>query len=371
MIRVLHIVSALSGGGVEMMLYNYYKNINKELIHFDFIVHGDNKGSLEDKFETMNSSIFHVIPKKQSLVRNILSIKEIIKSGNYDVVHAHQNLSAGFTLLIAKFYRVPVRIVHAHGCRKEKKFGKVMKNNILRLLNILTANYFFACGSTAGKWLYGRFWNKISNKKIIYNAIDLNRFTYLEEIRGKYRKAMALENKFVVLHVGRFDDGKNHRFLIDIFQSIVKIDKEAILVLVGSGPTEEEIKNIVSNKNLNEHIKFLENRSDIAELMNAADVLAFPSKYEGLGIVTIEAQATGLNVIASNNVPRDTSVTNLIEYLSLDLDAEVWAEKILSLKQNLRVARKKEMQRAGYDIGLQAKEYEKWLLTLFKYRKED
>jgi len=200
---------------------------------------------------------------------------------------------------------------------------------------------------------------------IMYNAIDVNKFSYNESIRETYRKKLRIEDKIVLLHVGRFSDEKNHIFLINILDKLIKINNKYILLFVGSGQNEEVIRRIVNQKRLTDYVMFLGLREDVAELMNASDIFLLPSKHEGLGITLIEAQSTGLVTFASDRITRETSVTNLIKYLSIENEC-VWVKEILNVNISLRKSRKDDVEMAGYSIDMQAAKYVEWLQSVLK-----
>lgn len=366
MIKVLHIVSALGGGGVESMLYNYYSNMDTSKFHFDFIVHGDNKGIIEKKVEDMGSIVYHVTPKKISFKDNMSKIEDIIKNGDYDVVHCHQNFTNFFSLYLAWKHKVPIRISHAHGCKEVKSVVEKVKHGFLRLLNKCFSNYYFSCGLDAGKWLHGKGWSPSEKNILMNNAIDVDKFSYSKEIRERYRKKLNIEDKIVLLHVGRFSDEKNHLFMADIIEQVSKENSNYILLLVGNGPSEDLVRRYVDDKGLSNKIIFLGVRNDVAELMNASDLFLLPSKNEGFGMVLIEAQSTGLPVIASDRVPEETNITNIIEYLPID-SVNIWVERIINYYFIARKSQIKQLEKAGYSITDQARRYSEWLETLCEF----
>jgi glycosyltransferase involved in cell wall biosynthesis len=250
MIRVLHIVSALNSGGVENMLYNYYTNLERSTVHFDFVVHGTNVGILESRMIELGSQIFHVIPKKKSLIKNIFEINRIIVNGNYNIVHCHQGFSNFTSLFIAWVHNVPIRVSHSHLYKSSSGIFINLIYGLFRFLNKLFANYFFACSTEAGKCVHGKKWNPSDRNILMRNAIDLKQFTFNSEIREEYRKMLCLNRKKVLLHVGRFSEEKNHTFLIDIFTRINEVSDDYILLLVGNGDVESKISDYVSIKNL-------------------------------------------------------------------------------------------------------------------------
>ena len=213
MIKILHIVSSLEyGGGVQTMLYNYYTNMNNEDICFDFIVHGNKKGEYEELFGEMGSTIIHVTPKKKSLLKNLKEINHVMLMKDYDIVHVHQNLSSGLSLLLAKIHNIPIRISHSHSYKKNNSLLQTFKEFPLRFLNNNFSNYKFACERDAGKWLFGNTWEENEYNLIMYNAIDLNKFSYNPKIRNNYREELGLNNKFIMLHIGRLSNEKIKNF---------------------------------------------------------------------------------------------------------------------------------------------------------------
>ncbi|PIC99892.1 glycosyltransferase [Sporosarcina sp. P29] len=367
MIRVLHVISSLDGGGVESMLFNYYSNLDRKKIQFDFVVHGDDVGMLEERLHIYNTNIFHVTPKKVSVLKNMIEINRVIKKNNYDVVHCHQNFSNAPTLLIAKLNSVKVRISHAHGSKEEYELKVIMKNKIARLINNYFANYYFSCGIRAGKWLHGEKWLQNEENILMNNAIDVNKFRYNKEIRSQNREKYKLGKKIVLLHVGRFSKEKNHLFLINIMELLVKKSDRYVLLFVGNGILEDTLKKCVQDKGLVDNIIFLGVRKDIAELMNIADIFLLPSMHEGFPVTLIEAQSTGINILASSEITKETAITDLIEYISIEKE-ELWVEKIINTKIENRNSRSEDIKREGYSIKEQAIKYENWLGNVLNHK---
>lgn len=363
MIKVLHVVSALSGGGVEAMLYNYYINMDRYAIKFDFIVHDPEIGMLEQGFSELGSKIYHITPKKVSFIKNIREMNGIIKSGNYDIIHCHQNLSSLPALYVAKRNHIRIRIAHSHTSLQDEKPSDKIIMAPLRTLLKHYATDFFACSEIAGKWLFG------DNKSffVLNNAIDIDKFLYNDEIREKVRNEYGWNNKLVAGNVARFFPEKNHEKLIEIFNEIHKADDSAVLVLVGDGPLEEKVKLQAEKLELSDSVFFLGRRNDVNRLMQAMDIFIFPSCFEGLGIVLIEAQAAGLKCYASKEVPKETHATDLIEYISIEEASLNWAKKIISTgKAYDRVNTAESIKQGGFDINNEAKKLEQKYISLIK-----
>ena len=248
----------------------------------------------------------------------------------------------------------------ANGTSPKELLRKILRNP---LKNVSTHN--FACSKDAAIWLYGeKYWEE-GKVKVLPNAIDVTKFSYNINVRDEYRKQFELEDAFVVGHVGRFQEQKNHIFLLEIFAKIAEKQKNAKFVLVGDGPLREEMEQKANRLGINEKIIFTGVREDEAKLMQMMDVFVFPSLFEGLGIVLIEAQATGLPCLTSKDVvPEEVKVTEQLQFISLNESADRWAE--LAIKSNdfyKRVSKTEEIRKAGYDIIEAAKKLEKFYLT--------
>lgn len=352
MIKVLHVVSSLGGGGVEKMLYNYYKNIDRKTIQFDFVVHGSKEGILEEKLRNMGSNIYHVSPKKVSFIKNFLEIQRTIKNGDYNIVEVHQNFSSFSALFAAWLCGVKIRLIHSHGCDNRKKLS--LDKYILRGLNAIFATGFLACSSGASKWLYGS-----ENKgKIIYNAVDYETFAYNGGTRKMYRERLGIKDTDVcLLQVGRFSDEKNHKFTLEIMKNLK--DKKYKLLFAGDGKKENELKKMVEEFNLEEQVCFLGCVDYVPELMCAADILLLPSLHEGLPVVTIEAQSSGLLLFVSDELTREIKISDNIKFLPLE--NEIWIEEIKAYSNDIC---RNSIKCEKYCIKIQGKKYSEYLQKL-------
>jgi len=354
MIKVLHVLSSLGGGGVPKLLYEYYNNMNRTEILFDFVVHGNKVGMLEKEVKENGSTIYHVTPKKESFFRNFFEIKKAIQNSNYDIVVVHQNFSSFPALFAAWICGIKRRIIHSHGYVPNEKM--TLQKITYRFLNRLFATDYAACSVEAAGWLYGE---KVKNVQIVYNAIDTEKFKLNIDARINQREKLKLKNNEIcLLQIGRFSPEKNHEFSIDILEKID--DKKYKLVFAGDGVTEEKIKGLTKDKGLSEQVMFLGCIDNVPDLMCAGDILLFPSKNEGFGIVAIEAQINGLCVLASDCIPKSTKISENIEYISVE-NADMWIDKI---KKHTEKNREKCVTSEKFDVHIQAKEYEKYFKLL-------
>lgn len=345
-IRVLHCVNNMHRAGLETMLMNYYRNIDRTKIQFDFLTHRPERSDYDDEIESMGGKIYHA-PRlyPQNYPAYFRWMKNFFKEHpEYKIVHSHIDAMSYVPLLTAKKAGVPIRIAHSHSTGIDKDFKYILKQ-FFRLQITSVANSFMACGELAGEFLFGN-----EKFEIIPNAVTAEKLYFNSFVRKQKRKDLGIKTQLVVGHVGRICYPKNHRFLIEIFSEIIKIDSSAILLIVGVGEKEEEIKQYVSELNLNDNIRFLGNRDDVSELYQAMDVFVLPSLFEGVPLVGIEAQFADLPCFFSDKVPKEVKFNANVQFMSLDLSAETWAEKIVSCKGLNRASDVDDILISRYDI---------------------
>lgn len=358
-IRIAQVIGKWVGGGVEAVVMNYYRHIDKSKIQFDFICDEDSTNIPYEEIEKLGGKVI-LIPPYQKLFRYHKELKRILKEGNYKIVHSHINTLSVFSLFAAKCAKVPVRIAHSHSTTNKKEKKKNLMKQVLKPFSKLFATDYMCCSELAGRWLFG---DKLYDEKKIYllnNAIDLHKFEYNEKIREEVRKELNIDEKtFVMGHIGRFVTVKNHEFLLEVFHAIYKENRNSILLLAGQGPLKEKIEQKVKEMNLNKAVQFLGQRSDTNRLYQAMDVFVLPSLYEGLPVVGVEAQAAGLLCVLSDDMTKETKVLETTTFLSLNEGAKKWADTIGSVtKQFERKNMLNEMEQKGFDIQKEVKKLE-------------
>lgn len=346
-IRIAQVMGKMNSGGVESFVMNYYRKMDKDKIQFDFIVDEDSELPQKEEIEKLGGNIIRV-PSYQHIFKYMNRLIKIFNENNYEIVHSHLNSLSVFPLCCAYIAKVPYRIAHSHSTSNRKEKIKNILKNILKPFSKIFATNYFACSEHAGRWLFGDKTFDFGKVNIVHNAIDVDRFKFNEEIRKKVRKDLNLEGKFVIGHVGRFVTQKNHEFLIDIFNEVCKEKEESVLLLIGEGPLENKIRDKVKSLKLEKKVYFLNVRNDVNELMQAMDIFVFPSLYEGLGIVAIEAQCSGLKCICSTEVPNEVKVSNAIDFIELNNITE-WKYKILNADIH-RIDCSNLLRKFGYDL---------------------
>lgn len=363
-VRVLQIIGLACGGGVESVVLNYYRNIDKDKVQFDFVVHKHPLKSFVDEAEKYGGRIYEVTAYTKNIFAFTYEIYKIIKNGHYDIVHSNMNSLSVFPLFAAWLAGARVRILHNHSTdTKAEGFRTVIKRT-LRPFAKMFANQYWACSKLAAEWMYGKQAVDSGKVTIINNAIDLNKFAFCQEKRNALRNELGLEGKFVVGHVGRFMKQKNHEFLIDIFAEVAKQKENAVLMLIGEGPLMVAIRKKANELHLEEKVLFLGVRNDVADLYNVMDVFVLPSFYEGLPVVGVEVQSNGLPFLCSDKVTRELLISDSIELLALNDGAEKWAEEILSVKRGPFAKTLKSMQESGFDIVNEARKLDKIYLGM-------
>ena len=347
MVRILHIVTYMGRGGLETLIMNCYRHIDREQIQFDFLVHREFRADYDDEIETLGGKIYRLQRLNPFHPGYYKALDTFFRDHpEYKIVHSHLDCMSSIPLSVAKKRGVPVRIAHSHNASQDRDWKYPMKLYFAKRIPDV-ATQLCACSKKAGSWMFSG-----APFTVIHNGIDTNKFQFDPAVREAVREELGLQGKFVLGHVGRFMPQKNHSFLIDIFSEVHKRNPDTMLVLLGSGPLEDDIKNKVSGLGLNESVRFLAPREDVSPLYQAMDAFIFPSLYEGFGIVAIEAQAAGLPCFLSDTIPEDCALADdLITRLSLSDSPDLWAEQILSQSGALRRDHSDAVSRRGYDIS--------------------
>lgn len=365
-IRILQIVASMNMGGIENFLMNIYRNIDKKKIQFDFLVSDEGKNYFEDEILNLGGKIFKIPSiKKGGHLKHFKELKKILKTENYQIIHSHYNAISGLILKNAKKVGVKTRIAHSHTAPgkdfKYRGISGLYKSYSKSLIN-KNATHRFACSELAGKWLYG----ENSEFKVIKNGIVAKNYIYNEKKRITIREKLELKNNEIGLgHIGRFDEQKNHKFLIEVFKSLNNLKSNYKLFLIGDGKLRKEMEDKVKDMKLEDKVIFLGLRKDIPDLLQAFDLFVFPSLMEGLPVTLIEAQASGLKCFISDSITKEVDLgCNLLNFISLQKTSEEWANIINENSIYERENTLKFVQSNGYDMTINIKEIEKMYLGM-------
>lgn len=348
--KVLHIVAVMDRGGQETFIMNVFRVIDREKVSFDFLCTLDTHGDYDDEILELGGKIHHFQSSgKSSLIRRFISLYKFLRDhkSEYEAFHIHtQHAMTGFLSAIpARVWGIPKIIVHSHNVDTfyHPRFHFLFRP-LLRHMNVTK----FACSESAGKWLFGRN----TECQVVRNGIDVKQFLYNKGIRERVRNDNNWEEKYVIGHIGRMEEQKNHFFLLEVFSKLVEINDDAILVLVGDGTLVEDIQERARKLGIREKVFFLGVRNDVNELLQGFDLFLFPSLFEGLGIVLIEAQCAGLPCLISEHMPEEVDVSDLVERLNLQESAMNWAKKAqqLLMEKGDRHNYGEKIENAGFDI---------------------
>lgn len=366
MIRVLHSVSNMDRAGIETMIMNYYRHIDRSKVQFDFLCNKIKKGAYEDEIREMGGKIYRTPGlnpikwfKYEKMLRGLLTENKDIK-----VVHSHNGAFSLQAQIAAKKNGIKNRIVHVHGTKIDFNLKLPLKLFYKQFLKKSSNNYW-GCGIEAVQYYFGNKTIENSNYTIIKNAIEVEKFLYDETKRNEIRKKYNLENKFVIGNVARFMKQKNHEFTLKLFKEILNRNSNAILMLIGDGELQDEIKQKAKELEIYDSIMFMGNINNVNEMYQAMDVFLLPSLFEGLPVVGIEAQASGLKCIMSDTITDEVKITENLEFLNLKKDSlEKWADKILENTEYTRLNMKNEIVDAGYSIEEEAKKLQNIYLKM-------
>ena len=362
-IRVLHVLGGVGLGCAEIRIMDLYRQMDRNEIQFDFLVHSAAVNQRKPEFydEDILSLGGHIYVLPKFKVYNYISYRKAVRDffrqhHEFRVVQGHMTSTAGIYLPIAKKYGIPVTVAHARNAGVVKGLKGIATRFFRRGL-AQKADCCFACSKLAGEDVFGKAAMEEGRVKIIYNAIDAAEFTYDPEVRLQVRERLGLKDELVIGHVGRFDYQKNHPYLIDIFAKLCEIRQNAVLLMLGEGPDEENIREKCRMLGIEDKVRFLGNQRRPQDYYQAMDIFLLPSFFEGLPGVLVEAQAAGLKCFVSDTVTREAVATDLVTYLSIEQPAGAWAEQIAEAAGYERQNTFQRMKDAGFDVKMQAADY--------------
>lgn len=351
--RILHVLGRLDRGGAEAMVMNLYRGIDRSRIQFDFVLHTQDECAYSEEVRRLGGRIFAVPAFSAGTAVGYRKAWNTLLTAHpeWKILHSHVRSTASLYLPLARKAGMKT-IIHSHNTASGSGASALVKT-LLQYPLRYQADFLFACSKEAGKWLYGERACRSSRFYLLKNAIATERFAFREEMREQKRKELGISDQaFVAGHVGRFEEQKNHKFLLEIYEALqsrvsaegaVKTHdkddesgecapKECVLLLIGEGKLEATVRQQAEQKNL-KNVRFLGSRADVNELLSAMDVFLFPSLFEGLPVTLIEAQAAGLPVAASDTITEEVVITPLVQRLSLNDSAKKWAEQVISVMQ--------------------------------------
>jgi len=369
MIKVLNVIGKRPKGGIGTFLINMNKVFNKDEFQLDYLINSSDfshEHSFDKTMMDLESNVF-ILPelKIANTAEYLAALTRFYKKYNYDIIHIHTPNIAVFNYFVAKKNNMNNFILHSHNTKfADKKLNSYRNYLLMKPLKYLNFNKV-ACSMKASEFLFKR--SKVDNGNVFIakNAIDTEKYYYDIKKRERLRKEHDVSNNFVLGHVGNFYNQKNHSFLIDIFYEVSLVDEEAVLFLIGTGPLENVIKDKVERLKLQSKVYFLGRRDDVEDLYQVFDIFLLPSKFEGLPLVAVEAQATGLPLIVSDTITEEIKATSNVSFLNINKSPKLWMNKIIKKKQFKRRNTSREIIDSGYrsiDAGKQLEEFYKEII---------
>ncbi|MGN0181276.1 MAG: glycosyltransferase family 1 protein [Candidatus Ornithomonoglobus sp.] len=368
MIRILHSVSNMDRAGIETMLMNYYRHIDRDKVQFDFLCNKKKPGAYDDEIKSMGGRIFRTpglnpakYPKYMQFMNNLFK-----ENPEYQIIEAHNGALGVYALHCAKLNNIPTRIFHAHGASITKDLKWPLKMFCRSRLKY-NINHKFTCGIAAARCYFGNKAVKNGDYELIPNAIETDRFTYNEAVRETMKSKYKLHGKKIIGHVGRFMKQKNHEFLLNVFAELHKSDPDTYLVLLGDGELLNKMKRKAEVMGFSDSVYFAGNVANANEWYSVFDVFVLPSIWEGLPVVGIEAQAAGLPCIFSDNVTNEIAITDNVRFIGLGESVKTWTDAI---REYLDIKERKDNSASiannRYDIKLEARKLQERYIELYE-----
>ena len=376
-VRVLQSVGAMNHGGIEHFVMNVYRKIDRDLVQFDFVERVNDRCIFDDEIESLGGRIYRFQSPDKHPVSSMRFYRELFREHpEWQVVHEHRSTLSGFLccLRAASYEHVRTRVAHAHNSALSAWYGGV-GNAVEQITDIINkkmisgiATDYFACSDLAAQWLFP-FEAGVSEKvRVIPNGIDAARFAFNARDRVEIRALYGIpENAFVIGHVGRFCQEKNQEFLIGLLKTI-PAEMEGRLLLLGDGFLRDEIEKRASELGLRERVVFAGLQTETWKYYSAMDAFCMPSIHEGLPVSAVEAQASGLPLVLSENVSRDTDLGGVEAFLPINEGPDAWVKSLINCRKDAdkRALGVKLVADAGFDIDVAAEELQNFYLRAGK-----
>ena len=328
--RIAHIIGKMWAGGVEAVVFNYYRAIDHNRFQFDFYYDEDSTVDPPQDLIDMGARFFK-LPPYQKLPQYLHTLRRYLRTGDYTIVHSHLNTISVFPLYAAWREKIPVRIAHNHSVPGGKETGRNALKGMLKHFSKVFANEYCACSEAAGRWLFGDKLYDFGRITVLNNAIDFSKFHVAESLVEQKREELELsDDRFVVGHVGRFTAAKNHHKVISVFAAVKKIEPNAVLLLVGDGEEHDSIVKWIKEYRIEDSVKMTGKVPDPQNYYPLIDVLILPSLFEGVPVTIVETQISGVPCVISDVVNNDVLISNGCAVLSPNASDESWAKTILS-----------------------------------------
>ncbi len=353
-------------GGVESVIMNYYRHIDRSKVQFDFLCNTKTV-AYEQEINELGGNIYRLTARSENRKQFYHELNEFMKqyAKQYECIWVNVCSLANIDYLkYAKKYGIQRRIIHAHNSQNMDSKLRGLLHYANKQIIDRYATDFWSCSEEASIFFYKNSIIRSSKYRLVNNAIDLNKFAFDETVRNQYRNQLHLDNNTVILNVGRFHFQKNQLYLIDIFEEYQKRNKDSLLIITGMGEDEQKLRKYVEDKSLTDKVIFLIERSDVNNILMASDIFVFPSLFEGFPLTLVEAQASGIPILCSSSITEKVKMSNNISFISINEPASTWADAI----ERTNTTRQSEqniitIRRNGFDIDTEAKKIEGFVIN--------
>lgn len=367
MLRIAIIAGVLHSGGKRNLIMEYYRHIDHNEVQYDFICDSNSNGIPHEEIEALGGRVY-LVPPYKNLFSHIWSTYKILKENKYQIIHAFDNTLNIFPMFAGWLAGVKIRISESisKGDKNEKKTKVKL---ILRPFSHCFATNFMANSIDCGIWQFGKKAYQDGKINIFKTVINADDNAYNAELREETREKFGLSHNVVYGFIGRYVEQKNPLFLIDIFKEILNRQESARLIMIGFGGLENEMHDKIKGYGIEDKVLDLGRRDDIRQFYNAFDAFLLPSLYEGMPVVGIEAQCTGLPIFFSKNITEETTASELAHYIGLDVSASKWAKEIIKVVEDNMPKRRShvnEIKEHGFDSHSEALRMQNFYLNVLK-----
>ena len=355
-VKILHVVGGMNVGGTETMLMNLYRKLNTN-VQFDFISYYDKDAYYDDEIKRLGGQVIRIdSPNKIGMIKSIKNLCEVIKeNGPYNAVHAHTLFNCGVAMIAARLSGIKVRVSHAHTNLDNTKniIRKIYIWCMRRTINLFSTDCI-ACSESAGKYLFGENITSSKKYKLLPNYVDYKKYLNCSDTKSVRQELGIKDNDIVVGHIGRFVEAKNHKFLLEVVSEMIILNNKVKLILAGDGELRKDMECYAEELGIKENVYFLGIRKDIDKILNNLDIFIFPSIYEGLGLVMIEAQSAGIPCLVSEAIQKEADLDiGLVKQINLNDKKELWIKEAFELIENKNKNKKQilsAIKNKGYDL---------------------
>lgn len=324
-IRIAQVIGKMWAGGVEAVVFNYYREIDHGKVQFDFYYDADSTVEPPADLIKMGAR-FYKLPPYQKLGSYILELRKYLVEKNYTIVHSHLNTLSVFPLFTAWTAGIPVRIAHNHSVPGGNELKRNAAKKILKAFSKVFATEYFACSEKAGRWLFGDKCFESGKVIVVKNAIDFEKFQVIKTQQTDLRRKLGLDSRKVFGHVGRFTFAKNHMKLLNVFKEIHDKDNDTSLLLVGDGELHDKIVEKIKDLQIDDSVICVGKVQNPEVYYSAIDIVILPSYFEGFSMTTIESQVAGIPIVISEAIPHEAVISGSCQYMKLKDSDKAWAD---------------------------------------------